>query len=183
MRADQANGLPRERLLAAALELFTGHGVGGTSLAMIGRAAGLDEAAAREHFADRDAVALAVVEPALERLAVIADEAEAHRSAAARRDAALQGVVELVTDFRRIAPIIGFDPVVVRLIRAHPAVRSLQRVRRLLGGSAPDPGSRTRLAMLSGGLIMAGADPAVATLDSEDLRGHLLSTARRILRG
>jgi hypothetical protein len=96
---------------------------------------------------------------------------------------ALVGVVELVTDFRKVAPIIGFDQVAVRLIRAHPAVRSLQRVRRLLGASAPDPGSRARLAMLSGGLIMAGSDPAVATLDSEDLRDHLLSAARRILKG
>ena len=37
--------------------------------------------------------------------------------------------------------------------------------------------------VVSGGLIMAGADPAVAGLDEEDLRDHLLAAARRILKG
>jgi len=126
---------------------------------------------------------LAVIDPALVRLEPIAEQAEAQRGHAARRDAVLAGVVDLVVEFRRVSSTLSFDPVVVRLVRSHHALRSLQRIRRLLGGTAPDPGSRVRMAVLSGGLIMAGADPAVAGLDDEDFRDHLLAAAWRILRG
>jgi AcrR family transcriptional regulator len=173
----------RERLLSAALDVFAANGVSGTSLEMIAQRAEVTLAELRHEFPERDDLVLALVGPALERMGPIADGAEAQRGHAARLEAAMAGVVDLVVDYRRVASTLSFDPVAVRLIRGHPAVRSLQRVRRLLGASAPDQGSRARLAVLSGGLIMAGADPAVATLDDEDLRDHLLAAARRILKG
>lgn len=168
-----------DRLLAATLDLFAAHGVGGTSARMIADRAGLPETA----VPPRDDLVLAVITPALERFAAIADHAEAQRGHAARREAVLAGVVDLVIDFRRVATTMAFDPVVIRLLRSHPAVRHLHRIRRLLGGAAPDPGSRVRMAVISGGLIMAGADPAVAGLDDEDFRDHLLAAGRRILTG
>jgi AcrR family transcriptional regulator len=183
MRGDRTDGLTRERVLAVALSLFADNGVSGTSMRMIADRLGAGEADVHGAFRTRDDIVLALVEPALGRLGSIADEAEAQRGHQARRDTAMAGVVDLVVDFRRVAATLAFDPVAVRLIRAHPAVRSLQRVRRLLGASAPDQGSRVRFTVFSGGLIMAGADPAVATLDDEDLRDHLLGAARRILKG
>ena len=174
---------PRERLLAAALDLFAAHGVSGTSLQMIADRLGVTKAAVYHQFPSKDEIALAVIGPGLDRLGPIADEAERQRGQAARREAALVGVVDLVVDHRRMAATLSFDPVVARLVRGHPALRSLQRIRRLLGGAEPDPGSRVRMAMLSGGLIMAGADPAVRGLDSEDFRDHLLAAARRVLKG
>jgi len=176
-------GTARERLLAAALDLFAEHGVSGTSLQMIADRLGVTKAAVYHQFQTKDEIVLAVIDPALGRLGPIADHAEAQRGQTARRDTALAGVVDLVVDQRKVSTTLSFDPVVKRLVRAHPALRSLHRVRRLLGGSAPDPGSRVRMAVLSGGLIMAGADPAVAGLDDEDFRDHLLAAARRILKG
>ena len=176
-------GTARERLLAAALDLFAEHGVSGTSLQMIADRLGVTKAAVYHQFPTKDEIVLAVIDPALDRLEPIADQAEAQRGQAARRDAVLAGVIDLVVEFRRVSSTLSFDPVVVRLVRSHHALRSLQRIRRLLGGTAPDPGSRVRMAVLSGGLIMAGADPAVAGLDDEDFRDHLLAAARRILRG
>ncbi|MFI5897945.1 TetR/AcrR family transcriptional regulator [Actinoplanes sp. NPDC051513] len=176
-------GTARERLLAAALDLFAQHGVSGTSLQMIADRLGVTKAAVYHQFPTKDEIVLAVIDPALDRLEPIAEQAEAQRGHAARRDAVLAGVVDLVVEFRRVSSTLSFDPVVVRLVRSHHALRSLQRIRRLLGGTAPDPGSRVRMAVLSGGLIMAGADPAVAGLDDEDFRDHLLAAARRILRG
>jgi hypothetical protein len=38
-----------------------------------------------------------------------------------------------------------------------------------------------RLTRVSGGLMIAGVDPALSTLSDDDLRRHLLTTARRIL--
>ena len=176
-------GTARERLLAAALDLFAEHGVSGTSLQMIADRLGVTKAAVYHQFQTKDEIVLAVIDPALERLGPIADHAEAQRGQIARRDTVLAGIVDLVVDERKVSTTLSFDPVVMRLVRAHPALRSLQRIRRLLGGTAPDPGSRVRIAVLSGGLIMAGADPAVAGLDDEDFRDHLLAAARRILKG
>src|SRR5689334_8097888 len=176
-------GTARERVLAAALDLFAEHGVSGTSLQMIADRLGVTKAAVYHQFPTKDEIVLAVIEPALERFAPIADDAEAQRGHAARRDAVLAGVVDLVVEYRRVSATLSFDPVVVRLVRSHHALRSLQRIRRMLGGTAPDPGSRVRMAALSGGLMMAGADPAVAGLDDEDFRDHLLAAARRILGG
>ncbi|WP_433360483.1 TetR/AcrR family transcriptional regulator [Actinoplanes sp. CA-142083] len=176
-------GTARERLLAAALDLFAEHGVSGTSLQMIADRLGVTKAAVYHQFPTKDEIVLAVIDPALERLEPIAEHAEAQRGHTARRDTVLAGVVDLVVEYRRVSSTLSFDPVVVRLVRSHHALRSLQRIRRLLGGTAPDPGSRVRMAVLSGGLIMAGADPAVAGLDDEDFRDHLLAAARRILRG
>jgi AcrR family transcriptional regulator len=176
-------GTARERLLSAALDLFAEHGVSGTSLQMIADRLGVTKAAVYHQFQSKDDIVLAVIDPALERLGPIADHAEAQRGPQARRDAVLEGVVDLVVDQRKVSTTLSFDPVVMRLVRAHPALRGLQRIRRMLGGTAPDPGSRVRMAVLSGGLIMAGADPAVAGLDDEDFRDHLLAAARRILKG
>ena len=176
-------GTARERLLAAALDLFAEHGVSGTSLQMIADRLGVTKAAVYHQFQTKDQIVLAVIDPALGRLGPIADHAEAQRGQIARRDTVLAGIVDLVVDERKVSTTLSFDPVVMRLVRAHPALRSLHRIRRLLGGTAPDPGSRVRMAVLSGGLIMAGADPAVAGLDNEDFRDHLLAAARRILGG
>jgi AcrR family transcriptional regulator len=176
-------GTARERLLAAALELFAEHGVSGTSLQMIADRLGVTKAAVYHQFQTKNDIVLAVIDPALERLGPIADHAEAQRGQTARRETVLAGVIDLIVDERKVSTTLSFDPVVMRLVRAHPALRSLHRVRRLLGGTAPDPGSRVRIAVLSGGLLMAGADPAVAGLDNEDFRDHLLAAARRILKG
>ena len=173
----------RERLLVAALDLFTEHGVSGTSLQMIADRLGVTKAAVYHQFQSKDDIVLAVIAPALHRLAEVAEVAEAQRGSAARRETVLAGVVDLVVGFRKVVATLSFDPVVLRLVRGHPALRHLQRVRRLLGGTAPDPGSRVRMAVISGGLMMAGADPAVAGLDDEDFRDHLLAAGRRILTG
>lgn len=182
MRGIRPVGTARERLLAAALELFGAYGVSGTSLQMIADRLGVTKAAVYHQFQTKDEIVLAVIGPPLDRLGPVADAAERLRGQAARRDATLAGVVDLVVEYRKVSSTLSFDPVVVRLVRGHPGIRSLQRVRRLLGASAPDPGSRVRLAMLSGGLIMASADPAVATLDDEDLRDHLLGAAVLLIR-
>ena len=185
MPAMQENrvGTARQRLLAVALDLFAEHGVSGTSLQMIADRLGVTKAAVYHQFQNKDDIVLAVIDPALERLGPIADYAEAQRGHLTRREATLIGVVDLVVEFRKVCATLSFDPVVLRLVRAHPELRALQRIRRLLGGTAPDPGSRVRIAVLSGGLMMAGADPAVAGLDDEDLRDHLLTTGRRVLKG
>ena len=171
----------RQRLIDIAAALFTRHSFAGTSLQMIADEFGVTKAAVYHQFPTKDEIVLTVIGPVLDGIVRIADAADQQRTQAAKRDTVLNGVADLVVGYRRMSSSLTFDPVVMRLIHDHPFMKSLQRIRRILGGAEPDPGSRVRLAVLLGGLIMAPADPAVTGLDDEDFRAHLLITARRVL--
>ncbi|MEU4421488.1 helix-turn-helix domain-containing protein [Actinoplanes sp. NPDC024001] len=176
------NGSARDRVLSAALELFAEHGVSGTSLQMIADRLGVTKAAVYHQFPTKEEIVLAVVDPALARLEPLAEAAEARRTPAARRRAALTGVVDLVVEYRRLSAVLSFDPVVSRLVRQHPAMASIQRVVALLTGPSPDDATRVDVAVVAGGLILAGTEDTLADLDDDTLRGHLLTTAARTLR-
>jgi AcrR family transcriptional regulator len=171
----------RDRVINAALELFAEHGVSGTSLQMIAARLGVTKAAVYHQFPTKDEIVLAVIDPPLSRLAPIADEAGRHRSPAARRRAALTGVVDLVVEYRRLSRVLSFDPVVSRLVRQHPAMAGVHRVVALLTGPDPDDATRVDAVMVAGGLVLAGAEPFTG-LDDGTLRRHLLTTAARTLR-
>lgn len=176
-------GAARDRLLSAALPLFVYHGVNGTSLQMIADALGVTKAAVYHQFQTKSDLVLAVMAPALEQLAELVEHAEAQRSVAARREAALSGLVDLVVDNRRMTAVLYSDPVVARLVQEQPAMRELsERIKRLITG--PDPGEQflVGVAVIGAGMMMAGLDPELADLDDETLRRHLLDTARRVLR-
>ncbi|WP_328467584.1 TetR/AcrR family transcriptional regulator [Actinoplanes sp. NBC_00393] len=176
------NGSARERVLAAALELFAEHGVSGTSLQMIADRLGVTKAAVYHQFPTKEEIVLAVIDPALARLGPLAEAAESRRTPAARRRAALTGVVDLVVEYRRLSAVLSFDPVVSRLVRRHPAIAAIQRVVALLTGADPDDATRVDVLMVAGGLVLAGTEGNLADLDDETLRRHLLTTAGRTLR-
>jgi AcrR family transcriptional regulator len=172
----------RERLLTAALELFAEHGVSGTSLQMIADRLGVTKAAVYHQFPAKEEIVLALIGPPLERLAPIADAAERRRGPAARRNAALVGVIDLVVQNRQAAAALSFDPMVEQLVRRHPAITVLERLQDLLTGPDPDDATRVAVSLVSGGLMIAGSDPRLAALDDGTLHAHLLTTARRALR-
>jgi hypothetical protein len=93
----------------------------------------------------------------------------------------LDGVVGLVVDQRRLAAVFSFDPAVAQLVRREPTVQSVERINRLLTGPDPDDATRVAVAMVSGGLIVAGIDPDLNRLDDNALREHLINTALRTL--
>jgi len=176
-------GAARDRLLSAALTLFVYHGVNGTSLQMIADALEVTKAAVYHQFQTKSDLVLAVMAPALEQLAELVEHAEAQRSVAARREAALSGLVDLVVDNRRMTAVLYSDPVVARLVQEQPAMRELsERIKRLITG--PDPGEQflVGVAVIGAGMMMAGLDPELADLDDDTLRRHLLDTARRVLK-
>jgi AcrR family transcriptional regulator len=176
-------GAARDRLLSAALTLFVYHGVNGTSLQMIADALGVTKAAVYHQFQTKSDLVLAVMAPALEQLAELVEHAEAQRSVAARREAALSGLVDLVVDNRRMTAVLYSDPVVARLVQEQPTMRVLsERIKRLITG--PDPGEQflVGVAVIGAGMMMAGLDPELADLDDDTLRRHLLDTARRVLK-
>ncbi|MFC7528712.1 TetR/AcrR family transcriptional regulator [Actinoplanes sp. GCM10030250] len=175
-------GSARDRVLRAALDLFGEHGVSGTSLQMIADELGVTKAAVYHQFPTKDEIVLAVIDPALARLEPIAEAAERRRTPAARRRVVLAGVVDMVVEYRRLSRVLSFDPVVSRLVRQHPAMTTVNRLVTLLTGTDPDGATRVDVAMVAGGLVLAGTENALTDLDDETLRRHLLTTAARTLR-
>ena len=183
VRRSRRTGAARERLVAAATELFARHGVSGTSLQMIADELGVTKAAVYHQFRSKEDIVWAVVAPALDTLTALVEAAEARRSRAERAETLLAGLVDLVVDHRRLAVMLQADPAVLRLLRGHPTLRSLEeRVTRALVGPDPDDEALVCAAMVSGGLMAIGLDPRLAPLDDDSLRRHLLGTSLRLLR-
>ncbi|MEU4691441.1 helix-turn-helix domain-containing protein [Actinoplanes sp. NPDC023714] len=172
----------RERVVAAALELFAEHGVSGTSLQMIADRMGVTKAAVYHQFPTKEEIVLAVIDPVLAELSSIAEAAAALRTPAARRRHAIAAAVDLVVRNRRLSRVLSFDPVVTRLIRQHPAMSPVTDLVDLLTGPAPSPEARVNLVMVAGGLVLAGAESALADVDDETLRAQLLEATTLLLK-
>ncbi|MDR7326772.1 MULTISPECIES: TetR/AcrR family transcriptional regulator [Catenuloplanes] len=177
-------GEARRRLLDAALGLYARHGVGGTSLQMIADELGVTKAAVYHQFATKEEIAVAVLQPAVDALAAVADVAEAQPTRAGRRETAVTGVVGLIVANRERASVLSGDPAMAALIRAHPdlAVQARRLKAAIFGAAVDAPEARVAATVLAGGMATAGRDPSLADLTDDNLRVHLLTLARRLLR-
>ncbi|AEH09527.1 MULTISPECIES: TetR/AcrR family transcriptional regulator [Protofrankia] len=176
-------GTGRKKLLAAALDLFAERGVSGTSLQMIADALGVTKAAVYYHYKTKDDIVLAVVSPAIEELAAIAGEAERKRSRTAQVETVLVGIVDLIVRNRSLYAVLQGDLTAIHILREHGAFPELSnRILALIVGPDPDPGTIVAASILLSGLHEAGFGPRVAGIGDEELRGHMLDCARRLLR-
>jgi AcrR family transcriptional regulator len=175
-------GEGRERVLAAALELFATHGVSGTSLQMIAEALGVTKASVYFQFRAKEDIVIAVLAPVVEEMAALVEKAENQPDERARLDSAVAGVVDLVVHHRQLVAIFRGDPAMKALLASHQDMRALmERLGRLLHGPEPSPTIRVTMAMIGGGLMLTGADPQLADLDDDTLRAELLRCARALL--
>ena len=170
------------RIIAAALDLFTRHGVGGTSLHMIADHIGVTKAAVYHQYKTKDEIIIAAAEAELARLEAIVAAAETERSRSRARDVLLTGMIDLAVESRRTMSTILTDPVIGGFFAEHEAFRDvMQRLRRLLVGDDAGPAARVRIAMLIASTSGAVMHPFVADLDDDTLRAELLRLARRFL--
>ncbi len=175
-------GEGRERVLDAAVQLFAEHGVSGTSLQMIAAALGVTKAAVYYQFQSKEDIVLEAVRSATEQMSAFISAAEAQPSRAAQLDVTLEGLVSLVVSHRRVTAVLWGDPGMAEVIDTHEELRALdERLTRLLTGPNPTASDRVAVAVLAGGLTLAGADP-LADLDDDTLREELLRCARALLR-
>jgi AcrR family transcriptional regulator len=175
-------GEGRERVVAAALELFARHGVSGTSLHMIAESLGVTKASVYFQFRSKSDLVVAVLGPAVEDLAVLVEAAEARTSRAGRLEVAVPGLIDLVVRHRRLMAILRGDPAMRDLHDGHPDLRALvDRLSAVLLGPDRTPAVRVNMSMVGGGLMLAGADPDLADLDDDTLRTELLRCARALL--
>lgn len=170
------------RVLDAALELISEHGVSGTSLQMIADTIGVTKAAVYHQFKTKEAIVIALTERELGLLEDALDAAEAEGSPTRARELLLTRVIELAVARRRAASTLQFDPVVVRLLAEHePFQRFIDRLYAALLGGGSGNTARVHAATLSGVISVAVMHPLVADIDDDTLRAELLQTMRRIV--
>lgn len=169
------------RTVAAALELFADHGVGGTSLQMIADAVGVTKAAVYHQFKTKEAIAIAVVEVELAPLEGALEDAEAQGGSLRAREVLLSRVVDAAVQRRRAVSTLQNDPVLVRFLGDdEPSRRLWARLFAMLLGEDLDVQGRVRAAVLSAA-IGSVAHPFVTDLDDGALGAELLQETRRLI--
>jgi AcrR family transcriptional regulator len=166
------------RIIAAALELFAEHGVGGTSLQMIADEIGVTKAAVYHQFPTKDEIVVAVAQGELARVAAVVDAAEAEPDRSSAREVLIAGIVDLAVERRRMETTLLGDPVLIRYFARHkPFHHVMTRLYALLD----DETSGVSAVMLTAAIGGAVMHPLVADFDDETLRAQLLQLARRFL--
>ena len=160
-RTRTPRGQGRAKVLAAAGQLFAEHGVSGTSLQSIADRLGVTKAAVYHQFASKEEIVIAVAEPVIERLRLVADAA-APLDPDEARITAIGGLVDLAMELRGTAAVIRRDPTMSQLLDAHrPYREQLERIDALLLGPTPTPERRIALAFAGGGIMTVGALPGL----------------------
>ena len=170
------------RIITAALELFTRHGVGGTSLQMIADEVGVTKAAVYHQFNSKDGIVRAVAEAEIDRLESVLDAAEAAPSPGEARDRTIDGIIDLAIERRREVSVLLNDPIIGRLYtRDAHLLDILRRLRRLLIGERPDPEADLAVAMLVAAISGTVMHPLVTNRNKARMRAQLIHLARRFL--
>ncbi|MBY8859226.1 TetR/AcrR family transcriptional regulator; helix-turn-helix transcriptional regulator [Nocardia sp. CA2R105] len=169
--------------MAAAVELFGQHGVGGTSLQMIADAVGVTKAAIYFQFRTKFEIVLGVATTELAWLEAAVDEAEAEQCDVTAREMVLSRMIDLTIERRGLVGMLQTDPVIVEFLADYePFHRVMDRLFAVLetGDSTGTP--EVPAAMLMAAIGGAAAHPLVANFDNATLRSHLMHLAQRLFR-
>jgi AcrR family transcriptional regulator len=171
----------RARLMAVAVDLFKNRSVAATSLQMISDELGLTKSAIYHHFRTRDDLLSAVIEPVIEKLAELVEDAESQRTPRAQADRMLIGYADLVVDNRELFPVFSGDPAVSDFLQTRPAwAAKVRRQAELLAGAEPGASGQVKAAVVMAG-IAAAVGVAFDGLGDEALRKELIAAGRRTL--
>jgi AcrR family transcriptional regulator len=171
----------RQRFIDVAVQLFTQHSFAGTSLQMIADELGVTKAAVYHHFHTREELLTAVVEPLVEELRTVVEEAEALRGRQARAERMLTGFVDIVVRHQGLTAVLSGDPGAIEMLRSHPELSGvIDRQVKLLADVEPGPGGMVKAAVVLAGTARA-IGPELLDLDADTLRHHLTEAGRRAL--
>jgi AcrR family transcriptional regulator len=177
-------GVVRERVLAAALELFAEHGVSGTSLQMIADRVGVAKASVYYQFHTKEDIVLTLMSPVFDDIARLVKIAHAVNSAEARRDVALSGLVELAVRNRSLTTVFFGDPAVDGLVRSHEEfAEAIAGFDTLLAGATPDDETRVAMSVITAGIYGTAINPHLVDIPDEVLHRLLLETTKRLVIG
>ena len=174
-------GHTRDRLTAAAVELFPRHSFAGTSLQMIADELGFTKAAIYHHFRTRDQLLLAVLEPLFAELTAVVEDAQNARTVRGRADRMLTGYTALAVRHRALVAVLAADPGVAAALDEHAGWTGLvHRQIALLADVDPGPAGRVKAVMVLTGTA-AATGPLSSDLSDDELHTHLLEAGRRTL--
>ena len=172
----------QERVVGAALKLFSQHGVGGTSIRMISGELGVTAAAVYHQYHTKDEIVFAAVESQLRRLKEVVDSAETESTPEAARQALINGIVELTMGLGGSMTTVLNDPAVTGSFSHHAGYRALfRRIRLLLVGDDTSKEARIRIATLLAAVNGTASSPLVAHFDDSTRRSELRNLANRLL--
>jgi AcrR family transcriptional regulator len=177
-RAAQAERT-RQQILETAQRLFTEHGYDATSLQMIADAMGLTKAAVYYHFRAKTDILHAAMEPGIQRLEGLLDEAAALRGRRARIECLVNGFVDFLIQNRHYAVMASTDPAAKRDKLDTEAMTMRQRALTLLFGDHPTGAERLCFNAL---FFIPECLPDLADLTDDELREALQTTLLRMLR-
>jgi AcrR family transcriptional regulator len=172
----------QRRTIDAALELFSVHGVAGTSFQMIADALGVTKAAVYHQFHTKDAIVLAVLEVQLQPLEAVLETVDTAATTDETRDQLLAALIDRVVANRRSLSTLQSDPVMFRVLGEHPpSTRMWSRLFGILVGDELDDQTRVRTSVLAATLGVAVAYPLVTDVDDDTLRAELLRITRQLV--
>jgi AcrR family transcriptional regulator len=170
------------RIIEAARDLFSVHGVGGTSLQMIADTIGVSKAAVYHQYRTKEEIVLAAAEAELADVEAAVEVAEAERSPDRARVVLIARMVDLAVERRRVESTLLSDPVIIRFFAHHEPFRQVMgRLSAVLLGDETGSDARVPAAMLTAAISGAVMHPLVADLDDETLRTQLTRLASRFL--
>lgn len=172
---------PKQRIVTASLELFSEHGIGGTSLQMIADAVGVTKSAVYRQFKAKSDIVLAVASAEMERLARALDAAEAEPDRERASEVLLDEFIESAMRRRRWTGDLASDPVMLRVLADHEPFRvQMDRLYALLIAE-DDVNTRVQAAMLTAAAGAVVRHPTIAELHDHELRDQLRHFLRRLL--
>jgi AcrR family transcriptional regulator len=177
-RATQAERT-RQQILETAQRLFTEHGYDATSLQMIADEMGLTKAAVYYHFRAKTDILHAAMQPGIQRLKALLDEAAALRGRRARIEHLVNGFVEFLIRNRHYAVMASTDPAAKRDKLDSEAMTMRRRALTLLFGDNP---TGTERLCFNAMFFIPECLPDLADLTDDELREALQTTMLRILR-
>jgi AcrR family transcriptional regulator len=177
-RAAQAERT-RQQILETAQRLFTEHGYDATSLQMIADEMGLTKAAVYYHFRAKTDILHAAMQPGIQRLKALLDEAAALRGRRARIEYLVNGFVDFLIQNRHYAVMASTDPAAKRDEVNSESVTMRQRALTLLFGDNPTGAERLCFSAL---FFFPECLPDLTDLTDDELREALLTTMLRMLR-
>jgi AcrR family transcriptional regulator len=175
-----ARGFARERVLDAALELFSHNGIRGTSIQMIAARLGVTKASVYYQFQSKDDIVLGVAQPMFDDLAHVQRIADMLPTPEARRDVALSGMIDLAIRYRRVANVIFGDPAMQELVDNHPDLRrTIDSFTCLLLGTHQTKSDLVAMTLLTAGIYGCTADSRLKECTDDELRDLLQEVVKK----
>jgi AcrR family transcriptional regulator len=169
----------RQQILETAQRLFAELGYDATSLQMIADEMGLTKAAVYYHFRVKSDLLHASMQPGVQRLEVLLDEAAGIRGRRARIEHLVNGFTDFLVQNRHYAVMASTDPAAKRNKLDGKQVTLAQRAHAMLFGDNPTSAERLASSML---FLIPKCLPDLADLTDEELREALRTTILRMLR-